>query len=61
MLIPSVPEAMFASNEKCQTEWSVTVKEKNDTVEEKNVLALGDSAMCENQVEFFYIMSVEAL
>mgnify|MGYP001852955554 CR=1 FL=1 len=48
----------------CQ-QWKVPdwVKHNNyaDTVEEKNVLALGDSAMCENQVEFFYITSFESL
>lgn len=49
---------MFASNEKCQTVW-VKHNSYGDTVEEKNVLALGDSAMCENQVELFYLMAVE--
>lgn len=59
MLIPSVPESMFASNAKCQT---VQVKHNyGDTIEEKGVLALGDSAMCESQVELFDVTSVEAL
>lgn len=58
MLIPSVPELMFASNEKCQTVW-VKHNSYGDTVEENNILALGDSAMCENQVELFYLMAVE--
>lgn len=49
----------FASNAKCQT---VQVKHNyGDTTEEKGVLALGDSAMCESQVELFSITCVEAL
>lgn len=31
------------------------------TIEEKGVLALGDSAMCESQVELFYVTTIEAL
>lgn len=49
----------FASSEKCQT---VQVKHNDgNTMEEKDILALGDSAMYENQVELFYFMTVEAL